>query len=764
MELQHNLPGMNTNRLYEKNRSSLAKSLEKLASGYAVNRAGDDAAGLGVSEKMRSQIHGMKQSVRNCSDGISLIQTFEGALDQTVTIIKRMKSLAVQSANGSYCDTVDRTAIDVEFRQLGDEINHIADTDFNGIVMLNDRCMSDTFSFLTDDGVKQVAPETLEWHSYENSTNVPGLKMNIKKLPGFAAVSDYDKYIFESIAMLENSTVSADLKKGFPEYYFTDEVPANFSIRTEDFVGIITYHAPNGQSADVAEVSLPEIPHNAYSKASGIWVYGGIGSGSITVPAGCGDFSTEEGRRKYHDWLCTVPTVTVTVNDDIKTYTDPSGNIYDKDKNILPIKSTPPTTATITWSEPSVKPGDTITVGQSHINSIYPSDSLGQYVETVPPSDDDPDGKREWRTQSFSIGSISSSKAEEYWIKHGSFSCTFRYSTATGSWQGDSPNKYTSELGISDSTIASSLAAARGKGITKDDVLTFSVYIGPCGTGTYNGGYRWSNNTVNNDFSMGEYDPSQPEKGGIDYRIAEDGAVYTYVNDSHVSTAAEGHWEDAEGRPVNLESVGVYLPSKPEDGSRLPDTDILHHGMQIRVTNPLDGATGTVSGTLHFWDSQTDAFRVGYENLTFAEDLIIQAGGRTKDLVEFTFNYSAGGIGELEADLNCTTAGLGLDGLDVTTQAGANLAIDRLDTALAKVSMVRSSFGAAQNRLEHKIDNLNNTVENLTQAESRIRDTDMAKEMAEFTKSQILGQTSEALLAQANALPQQMAGLLDLQQ
>lgn len=118
------------------------------------------------------------------------------------------------------------------------------------------------------------------------------------------------------------------------------------------------------------------------------------------------------------------------------------------------------------------------------------------------------------------------------------------------------------------------------------------------GTSTYNGGYRRSDNTVNNDFSMGEYDPSQPEKGGI---------------------------------------------------------------------------------------------------------------------------------GDLEAALNCTTAGLELVGPDVTTQAGANLAIDRLDTALAKVSMVRSSFGAAQNRPEHKIDNLNNTVENLTRA---------------------------------NALPQQMAGLL----
>lgn len=137
MVIQNNIPGLNSKRNYNKNSSKLAKSLEKLSSGYAINRAADDAAGLAVSEKMRSQICGMKQSVKNCQDGISLIQTFEGALGETVAIIHRAKSLADQMANGTYDDNVDRNAVEIEYLHLCDEVNHIAETDFNGVVMLS---------------------------------------------------------------------------------------------------------------------------------------------------------------------------------------------------------------------------------------------------------------------------------------------------------------------------------------------------------------------------------------------------------------------------------------------------------------------------------------------------------------------------------------------------------------------------------------------------------------------------------------------------
>ncbi len=142
MVVQHNMTAINANRYLGMNNTKLGKSLEKLSSGYAINRAGDNAAGLAVSEKMRSQIAGMTQGVKNAQDGISMVQTYEGALTETDSILQRMKTLATQAANGTYDDGVDRAALQLEYDQLADEINQIADTDFNGVVLLNGSSMS----------------------------------------------------------------------------------------------------------------------------------------------------------------------------------------------------------------------------------------------------------------------------------------------------------------------------------------------------------------------------------------------------------------------------------------------------------------------------------------------------------------------------------------------------------------------------------------------------------------------------------------------
>jgi flagellin len=137
MKVAHNLAAINTGRFYKTNKNKLSKSLEKLSSGYKINRAGDNAAGLAVSEKMRSQIKGIEQAVYNAKDGISMVQTFEGALSETHSILSRMKTLATQSANGVYDDYVDRAAIELEYEQLISEIDDIARTDFNGKQVLN---------------------------------------------------------------------------------------------------------------------------------------------------------------------------------------------------------------------------------------------------------------------------------------------------------------------------------------------------------------------------------------------------------------------------------------------------------------------------------------------------------------------------------------------------------------------------------------------------------------------------------------------------
>jgi flagellin len=127
MVVQHNLSAMNTNRQMGIVTDSLQKSTEKLSSGYKINRAADDAAGLSISEKMRAQIRGLDKASDNAQDGISLIQVAEGALNETHSILQRMNELATQAANDTNTST-DRTAIKAEIDQLTSEINRIQST------------------------------------------------------------------------------------------------------------------------------------------------------------------------------------------------------------------------------------------------------------------------------------------------------------------------------------------------------------------------------------------------------------------------------------------------------------------------------------------------------------------------------------------------------------------------------------------------------------------------------------------------------------
>lgn len=136
MVVQHNLQAANTNRMLGQNVKAVSKSTEKLSSGYQVNRAADDAAGLSISEKMRNQIRGINQAVKNSEDGVSLIQTAEGNMNEIHSILQRMGELATKAANDVNASD-DRTAIDDEMKQLTEEIDSIAKkAAFNGTYLL----------------------------------------------------------------------------------------------------------------------------------------------------------------------------------------------------------------------------------------------------------------------------------------------------------------------------------------------------------------------------------------------------------------------------------------------------------------------------------------------------------------------------------------------------------------------------------------------------------------------------------------------------
>ena len=138
MRITNNIMAMNTHRQYTINNEAVSKSTAKLSSGYRINSAADDAAGLAISEKMRAQIRGLDMASKNSEDAISLIQTAEGALTETHSILQRMRELAVQSSSDTNQDAVDRDALDAEFTQLKSEINDISSkTKFNNMSLLN---------------------------------------------------------------------------------------------------------------------------------------------------------------------------------------------------------------------------------------------------------------------------------------------------------------------------------------------------------------------------------------------------------------------------------------------------------------------------------------------------------------------------------------------------------------------------------------------------------------------------------------------------
>lgn len=185
MRINHNISALNTYRQLSANNANGAKSLEKLSSGYRINRAGDDAAGLAISEKMRGQIRGLEQATRNAQDGISLIQTAEGALNEVHSILQRMNELATQAANGTL-STNDRNSVSDEITQLNSEIDRISSaTKFNGQTLL-----AGTFGVQLDTATSGIAVGTANVTAIDISGGAASTTYTIAGASGAVTLSD----------------------------------------------------------------------------------------------------------------------------------------------------------------------------------------------------------------------------------------------------------------------------------------------------------------------------------------------------------------------------------------------------------------------------------------------------------------------------------------------------------------------------------------------------------------------------------------------
>ena len=582
MVVQHNMNAINSYNKLNANVAGMKKSSEKLSSGYRINRAGDDAAGLAVSEKMRSQIKGLNQAIRNSQDGINMIQTFEGAAQETHSILQRMKELASQSANGTYDNATDRAAIQLEFDQLNDELNQIADTDFNGTMVLNGGEMSD--------GTKVDGNGIINYQTATRSSQQVGSAGGFVK--GIGARDYNDAYLAANDMTSETAT-------------FTAAVAAD---------GKVTW-TTNGKGA--------------------------LGS------------NTDNGGFTYAG---------VSVNVD--------------------------STKIVT--------GDTIVLDLS--------------------------AKQEAKAFVSEVAG---------------------YNTVSSNIVGDIDTKltFTVDAGleaddiIADPTIADALNGLNG--MTIEEKIADGETTPADATEITLNGLSCSKTAATKIFDV---------KGGGSVQLNKDGKTLEYVNG---------------GTTTVLGALAYTVAKDAQAGGKSIKTNLLL--TQASYQAPTSSGVELVEPEGKV--SQSNSFTKSTAIMTYAENITLQTGARTKDSVNFTFNYNTDGsadMGELKATLNISARadGLNTENLSLATQEDANAAIDQIDKAINKVSMVRASFGSIQNRLEHKITNLTTTSENLTEAESSIRDTDMASEMMNYTKFNILQQAAQSMLAQANQQPQSILQLL----
>lgn len=567
MVVQHNMNALNAYNKLNTNVAGLKKSSEKLSSGYRINRAGDDAAGLAISEKMRSQIRGLTQAKRNSQDGISMIQTFEGATNESHSILQRMKELASESANGTYQDEVDRDAIQLEFNQLNDELDQIADTDFNGVVMLNGGEMAD--------GVKATNGK----FDYVNATRDA---QQIGTAGGYIKGVDVGAY--------------AGTNKESVTFTYTQKDDGTFEWKASaDSLSTITSNANGGFTYDGAVFAV-----DTSKLVNGDTIVVDFEKASVAVGKG--------------------PVTT-------------GYNIDGSDTGVVKLDKNPLAAA----AEDDVITSEKIAEAANALNGL-----------------------------------------------------TLTY-TAT---KGDT---------------ALTLATVNGK--TPNGAQDVEIA------------------------KLGENESIVLDKDGKTLNYIKKGSTAVKIGElQDVNAAAAAAKDGTVTVTVNLADAS-YTPAKSNS---------------VSVVEPKAKV------------SEANSNKTATAPLTYSDHMVLQTGSRTKDSVDFTFKYTTDGMGDLKSnlDLSSRANGLNTKNLSLATQEDANTAIDKIDNAINKVSMVRATFGATQNRLEHKIENLTTNTENLTEAESTIRDTDMASEMLNYTKFNVLQQAAQSMLAQANQQPQSILQLL----
>lgn len=687
-----NVSSINAQRQMVKAGAEMDKAMTRLSSGMRINSAKDDAAGLAISNRQTSQIRGLDQAVRNANDGVSLIQTAEGALGESTNILQRMRELSVQSANGIYSDA-DRSTLDAEVKQLTKELDRIAKaTSFNGQNIL-------------DGSVKKVelqvgtqAGQTIDLKLQAVDAKTLGMGSLTSDLMGDEITATFDSQI---------SLAQGDIL-----------INGQSIVKDSNFVG----------STDTAEDLLKKINDNIQGVTASMVVElnaSNVGTGvadsagtTITLTklnGGTSVFNVADTKnlQEFADKVNSVSGGAISATIDDKGLL----HLMAKDAQTLAVGAAGSTGIGDTSDRGRIvltaDNGDPITIERGATGTTDQLDRLG-FREV----------RKSGTVEGVGLSNNSGGAHEALAVGELTINGVEIDNTDTDSLQGkiNNINKVSSETGVT-AKASSSV------------VLDFTGYLSSLASATLD-------NIVLNGVT---YDLGL-SISATNTDIAS--AINTFKEESGVTARVMG-------RNLLLESDrGAITLGTVSGAANLLGGTAAATGLSVVKQTFMD-STGALVTTSNSIDS------AGTLSYQARAGLKLESINGNPISIELSNDADVSRLGLKESNnLSGGSFGQSISSISIDTAANASKALKVIDNALNTVNDIRSQLGAVNNRLDFTVSNLMNVSENTSAARSRITDADFAAESANLSRSQVLAQASQAMLAQANAKPQQVLSLL----
>ena len=753
MIIQHNITALNAYNRLSGNNSTVSKNLEKLSSGYRINRAGDDAAGLAISEKMRAQITGLERAKLNAQDGISLVQTAEGALTEVHSMLNRMVELDTQSANGTY-QAEDRDKIQAEVNALLEEVDRISQsTNFNGINLLDGSLSSNsTQNLSTGNKVATVTGTiaSLKTGIQDQAAQAGKYAANLAgSVTGTAtAVTDAVKF---SVTYIDTNgkEVTKELTTATVPATATDaNVASAISTAIGNDKDLSTLFTASSTTSNVDLTAKNGGTNGAQLKS--ISVVGLVKTDGTAGTAGAINVqkaeatttrvATDATQKDIVDFNNTVPTAgsTITIGDKTYEFVAAGGDMQSVAKGNVAV---------------SLDAGGTVSGTLDNLISALQANGVKSASKTA-----DAAGNA---NAAIKIGNLDEIKTASKTANITANSNGLKLSEVS-----ESEQKSSFQVGAgsgNSATFSLKYLDDAGKEQTINVSYTSNATAATNATNIKNA--LEANDEFKKNFTVGitgaQLDLTSKSKGDAAAQvqsIATNDVDSKSVNSFQVTQAARG-----AGQTLSIDAAQMSKGDTLTIGGKtfqfVTADNMKADGNNIAVLlDPKSNTSTAANLNLAFekagvdiqYNNATNSFFLGNDaKVSGNGGLVLQVGDTNADFNKVTVSVE-----------DMSVKGLNLEGLTVTDQGLAGESIDRVKKAIETVSKSRGNLGALQNRLEHTINNLTVTAENMTAAESRIRDTDMAKEMMSFTKNNVLVQAAQAMLAQANQQPQQVLQLL----